>query len=462
VGGWLEEGVPVVTVETIETSELGDRSYVAHDGRVAVVVDPQRDFDRVDALLAERGLECALVLETHIHNDYVSGGAALARSRRAPYVVNAADPVSFERRAVVDGDRIEVGGLTVSALATPGHTLTHLAYLVEGPGGDPALFSGGSLLFGSVGRTDLVAPERTEELTRAQHRSAQRLAGLPPQTRLFPTHGFGSFCSSGSASGGEASTIGEQLSVNDALLESDEDAFVARLIANLTAYPAYYAHMGARNLAGAQPPDLSPPRTVGADELLARIAAGEWVVDLRHRVAFAHTHLEGTIGIELGAQFATYLGWLIPWGTPLTLIADRREDIQAAQRQLVRIGIDRPDAAAVGDPAHLAPGARLGSYDRARFDDLAALAEVVRPLVLDVRRDDERARASIPGSLHLPLHRLLDGLDHLPPDAPLWVHCVSGYRASIAAALLARAGRHITLLDDDFQRALELGLASPH
>lgn len=446
-------------VEVLDTSDLGDRSYVVHDGSVAVVIDPQRDIDRVETVLHEHDLRCVAVLETHIHNDYVTGGLELARRTEADYVVNAEDPVAFERQPASDGDQMTFGAMRITAIATPGHTVTHLSYLVEDADGHeaPAVFTGGSLLYGSVGRTDLVSQERTEELTRAQFHSARRLAQLPDHARVYPTHGFGSFCSSGSAAGGEASTIGAERERNDALTTTDEDEFVETLIANLTAYPAYYAHMGARNLQGPGPMDLSPPKLLDAESLRSLLQAHEWVVDLRTRTAYAAEHLKGSIGIELGDMFSTYLGWLIPWGTPLTLIGESAEEVQAAQRQLVRIGIDRPAGAAVGSPADLSTDeGDLQKYPVATFKDLA-VADRSQLTVLDARRDDERAEGGLDGSVHIPLHSLLQRLDEVP-DGPIWVHCAAGYRASIAASLLARVGHDVTLIDDDYAKVGEIGL----
>src|SRR5258708_11119712 len=159
----------VMHIQVLSTDELGDRSYVVHDGSVALVVDPQRDIDRVERDLAAAGVAASLILETHIHNDYVTGGFQLAQRTGARYAVNAADPVAFDRLPLRDGDTLTAGSLRVQVMATPGHTDTHLAYVVtdtSAAGEPPAVFTGGSLLYGSVGRTDLADAARTDELTR--------------------------------------------------------------------------------------------------------------------------------------------------------------------------------------------------------------------------------------------------------------------------------------------------------
>jgi hydroxyacylglutathione hydrolase len=453
-----EEGM--VEVEIIATEELGDRSYVAHDDRTAVVVDPQRDIDRVQRLLGERSLTVAMVCETHRHNDYVTGGFALAQATGATYVVPAEEDIVAGRRGVADGDELAAGSLRVRVMTTPGHTPGHCAYVIDegGNAGAPAAFTGGSLLYGSVGRTDLSGAARTEELTRAQYRSVRRVAAaLPGDTAIYPTHGFGSFCSAGAATGGYASTLSQERARNDALTAGDEDGYVARLVASLDAYPAYYTHMGALNRQGPAAPDLSPPEEADGEQVRKRIAAGEWVVDLRSRRAFAAGHVDGAIGVELAQPFATYLGWLIPWGTPLTLIGENPGQVAWAQRQLVRIGIDRLAGATTRPIGQLADGP-LRSCPVATFADLAAArARGEDPAVLDVRTRTEWNRDHIRGAAHVPLYELTASLGRLP-SVPLWVHCGSGYRASIAASLLDRAGRKVVLIDDDYSNAAPAGL----
>jgi rhodanese-related sulfurtransferase len=367
--------------------------------------------------------------------------------------------VSFERHPVADGDLLELGRLRIKVMATPGHTVTHLAYVIsdaDDPDAPDALFSGGSLLYGSVGRTDLVEEARTDELTRAQFQSARRLASeLADDTALFPTHGFGSFCSSGAATGGQDSTIGTERARNDALTSDDEDGFVQRLVAALTAYPAYYAHMGALNLAGPREPGGGAPQSADPDELAKRIDAGEWVVDLRSRTAYAADHVAGTISIELGQNFATYLGWLMPWGSTLTVLGDSPEQVNEAQRQLSRIGIDHLDAAATGALNDVAAGLDRTEYPRRTFAEAASLT--AGDTILDVRRDDERAASHIHGSAHIPMHQLLNRLVDVPAGR-VWVHCASGFRASIASSLLDRAGRSVVYIDDDYSNAASAGL----
>jgi hydroxyacylglutathione hydrolase len=143
----------VIEIDTIETSSLGDRSYLATDGQEAVVIDPQRDIDRVLALVADRGVRVTHVLETHVHNDYVSGGLELARRTGADYVLPAGSDVEFEHTTVADGDVLEAGGLRVRVLHTPGHTHHHVSYaLADVDGQVRAVFTGGSLLYGATGR----------------------------------------------------------------------------------------------------------------------------------------------------------------------------------------------------------------------------------------------------------------------------------------------------------------------
>jgi len=450
--GVRQTATPKIIV--IDTPTLGDRSYLAHDGDAAVVVDPQRDIDRVLAVADDAGVRITHVFETHIHNDYVTGGLALAQATGARYFVNAADTVSFSRWPIRDGETVAVSpSMRITAIATPGHTFTHLSYALESAEPEDTefqtigVFTGGSLLFGTTGRPDLLGVDHAKELAELQYASAHRLARLPSPTRVLPTHGFGSFCSADATGDTTDSTIGREQQVNPALTQ-DRERWIADTLGALDAYPAYYAQMPGANEGGPSAPDLQAPTSADKDTLAARLADGEWVVDLRSRTAFAGGHVAGTLNFGLDGQFATYLGWLIPWGTPLTLLGESAAQVADAQRELVRIGIDRIEGAATGSPDDWADGP-LETLQRATFGDLAQVRHHRPVAILDVRRDREYEQEHIDGASSIPLHELLGRLEEVP-TGEVWVHCAGGYRASIAASVLAAQGMEVVVVDDSF------------
>jgi glyoxylase-like metal-dependent hydrolase (beta-lactamase superfamily II)/rhodanese-related sulfurtransferase len=452
----IDPPAAALTIRTIETPSLGDRSYLVHDGDVAFVVDPQRDIDRVLDILRTDAVRLTHIFETHIHNDYVTGGFALAGATGATYLVNADDHVAFERTPLRDGDIVRIGDrMQVRAIHTPGHTFTHLSYALADNEQSVAVFTGGSLLYGATGRPDLLGPDHTDALVRHQHRSAHRLAAtLPDETGVYPTHGFGSFCSATQSEVAE-STIGQEKRTNPVLTQDEAD-YVRDLLDGLGAWPAYYAHMASANSAGPEAPDLSLPRPADAAELRRRIEAGEWVVDLRTRTAFAAGHAPGTLNFGLDGSFATYLGWLITWGTPLTLLGETPTDVARAQRELVRIGIDRPDAQATGGPERWSVG-KPANFPTATFADLEQVRHHRDVIVLDVRRTEEHQAARIDGAVNVPIHELPGRIADVPPGE-VWIHCAAGYRASIAASFLHADGRILVAVDDHFENAGRAGL----
>jgi glyoxylase-like metal-dependent hydrolase (beta-lactamase superfamily II) len=423
-----------VWAEQVPTPSLGDHSYLVVTGDVAAVIDVQRDAGRIVDGLGRRRL--AAVLETHVHNDYVSGGSLLADERGAEYVLPAGSGASVDHRAIADGERVLLAeGWSLRAVATPGHTPHHTAFVLEGPGGPVAAFTGGSMLVGAVGRTDLVAPDLTEGLTRDQHRSVRRLAAsLDDPVAVAPTHGAGSFCSA-SGAGETTSTIARERYSNPALTIDDEDRFVAVQTAGFGLYPAYYRHMAPINREGGGPVPHEPLPAVDPGQ-----AAEVIVVDLRPVEEFAPGHLPGSVNIPLADSTATYAAWVLPWNTPIALRGDEAA-IEQARLQLARIGYDRV-VGAVG------AGRQDGDTGRLR---LAAWDEVdPTATVVDVR-DPAEAAQCLPGAVRVHVSEVA-GADL--PDGTLWVHCVTGYRAAIAGSLLAAAGREVVVVADELGRYL--------
>jgi glyoxylase-like metal-dependent hydrolase (beta-lactamase superfamily II)/rhodanese-related sulfurtransferase len=449
-------GIPHVI--TLDSTGLGDRSYIVHDGRTALVIDPQRDIDRVEHLVAEHGLQIEAVAETHFHNDYVSGGIELARKHGAKYFVPAGFDIQYDATQVNDGATFTVGDLEVEVIHTPGHTPNHMSYSAR-IGDNSVVFTGGGLLYGSVGRPDLVAPDLTVQQAHDQWHSARKLADkLGDETAVFPTHGFGSFCSA-TQTQGVSSTIGNEKVINPALTES-EQAFVDMTLAGLDVFPAYYAHMGPANVAGPAEVDLSQPELVDADELRARAERGEWIVDLRSREVFAAGHVPGAMNFDLAGAFINYLAWMMPWGTPITLLGATPEQVAQAQRELVRVGIDQLSGAAVGGPDYwLADPAQAATLRRLSFHDLAdEIKGRDAAYVIDTRQILEWEAGHVAGAHFIPFYEIADRFGDIPRDRPVYVYCGSGYRAAAVTSLLQHEGfDNVVLVDDAFGNAAVAG-----
>jgi glyoxylase-like metal-dependent hydrolase (beta-lactamase superfamily II)/rhodanese-related sulfurtransferase len=439
--------------ELFVTPGLGDNSYLLVSGDEAAVIDPQRDAWRFLAVAEAQKIRVRYVLETHVHNDYVSGALEIRAAAGAEIAAPARGRYEFPTRAVAEGDELHLGGLRIVAWETPGHTPEHLAWLVyEADHPDPvAVFSGGSLIVGSAGRTDLLGAEFTDPLTRAQFRSLRRLAGLPRAVRLLPTHGAGSFCTASVPSLDRTTTIGAELDHNAALTARDETAFARQQLTGLRAYPAYYAHMAPINRAGPAVLRRVPAvPALAAPDVAGRLEAGAWVVDGRDREAFAAAHVPGSINIELDSMFGTYVGWVTPFNSPVVLVLPEPvpEALAEAVTQLMRIGYERVEGYLdEGLDAWRSSGRPTRAYPTAGVDDLCHAYLQGTPIeVLDVRQRGEWDAGHIPGSLHIHLGDLPGRLAEVPRDREVWTACASGHRASIAASLLDRAVVPVRLL----------------
>jgi hydroxyacylglutathione hydrolase len=452
-----------VRVVELPTPGLGDTSYLlAHEG-LGIVVDPQRDTGRFRAAVAEAGVELRMVLETHLHNDYVSGARELARRSAAELVLPAGTGAAYPYRPAFHLEELEVGaGAAVRPLHTPGHTPEHTSYLVLLEGRPAALFSGGSLLAGSAGRTDLLGPERARQLAVLQHGSLRRLGGLPGSVALYPTHGAGSFCTTAAAGPG-SSTIERERAGNPVLRYARADAFADEQLAGLPPYPGYYRHMSPINLLGPAPMPAGEPRELAPDAVVEALGRGARVVDGRPRGAFARGHAAGSIGVELGDEFATWVGWLVPFGTPLVLVLDPGQDAERAAVDLARIGVDELSGLLRMDAWRRAglPVASFELVDLVAFAALAASGEAGP--VLDVRAPAEWDAGHLDGSVHAYLPDLSDGVPEVPRRAgAALVACASGFRSAIAAGLLERAGVRPTVLDGSgIPEALERAARRP-
>jgi glyoxylase-like metal-dependent hydrolase (beta-lactamase superfamily II)/rhodanese-related sulfurtransferase len=416
---------------------IGHTSYLVDLGDgTALVIDPRRIPERELAEARARGLRIAFTADTHSHADFVSGSPELV-AQGATFLAPAAGLLVMAHRGLSDGDAVEIGAYVLEALATPGHTPDHLAYLLESSDGTPrALFSGGSLMVGTVGRTDLLGPEHAEELARAQYQSLRdRIMTLPDDLPVYPTHGAGSFCSAPGAVE-RTTTIGSERVHNPLLQITDESAFVTTLLAGFGSFPAFFGRLPEVNRRGPRIYGVMPTLArLELDEFRAAIDAGAQVVDARPAAQYADGHVPGSLSIELRPVFATWLGWLVDPRRPVVLVLDPDQDRHELVRQCLTVGVEDLAGELAGGLATLA-GAGLPStaIELLEADPLDGVT------MLDVRQHDEFLAGHVPGALNIELGALPTTVDL--PDGPVVIMCGHGERAMTGASILERTGHN--------------------
>jgi hydroxyacylglutathione hydrolase len=443
-------------VRTFAIEGLGHLSTLIADDEtgLAAVVDPRRDVDIYLEAARADDLRISHVIETHLHNDYVSGGRELAAITGASHVIGAGADLSHEHRPVRDRESFDVGRVRFTVLDTPGHTPEHVAYDVADTARapDPALLlTGGSLLVGAVGRTDLLGEEHALPYARAMFDSLHAaILAHDDGVAVHPTHGAGSLCAQGIAAS-PMSTIGYERRHNPLVGIGDVETFARRLLRDQPAVPRYFARMRPTNQAG---PALlggrvPEPRPLPVDEARAALAGGAVVVDLRPPAEHAVAHVPGSVSIPLGPSFGTWLGWVVDPDRPIVLLLERSSDWDEAIRQALRIGAETAVVGHLhgGFPAWADAGGAIESNGRFTVNQLAdrlgpaaGSAPGDAPLVIDVRQTAEYAVGHIPGSVHISAGSLPDRLRELSPDRPVVTICASGFRASTAASILRSAG----------------------
>src|ERR1700674_3251965 len=421
------------TIEAVPAPELGNASFLVADRErgVALVIDPLRDISRYLRIADSLGVKVTNALDTHLHNDFVSG-----RRERAAAVGTNIDELT-------PGHDLPLGEITIQALHTPGHTPDHLSYLLIERDRPRALFSGGAVMIGAIARTDLFGPHLAVHLALEALRTLQvRLRGLPDDIAVFPTHGSGSFCGTGGRSGHET-TLGHERATNPFFLTTEVMPFLARVL-NQHRYPAYYRDMAAINrdglpLLGRRP---ATPAKLSASEVAGLIDGGAAVVDVRLGRDYDRGHIPGSYSVGLDGPLSAWVGWLIPRGRPLVLAGGTDAQHREAQRQLYRIGFDTVAGALDGGmDAWRAGGGEVSTFETVDVEDMAAWILSAEPMtVVDARDEHEWAAGHVPGAVHMYVPDVPHRADEIPTVAPVAVHCASGYRAGIAASLLEQAG----------------------
>jgi glyoxylase-like metal-dependent hydrolase (beta-lactamase superfamily II)/rhodanese-related sulfurtransferase len=429
---------------------LSQASYLVGDESTgaAVVVDPRRDIEVYLRDAQEAGLRIEHVIETHVHADFLSGHLELAAATGADIIYGEAARTEFAHRGVADGERLSLGEVVLEFRSTPGHTPESISIVVweHGTQVDPyAVLTGDTLFIGDVGRPDLLssAGVTAEELGGQLYDSLHtKLMTLPDETLLYPGHGAGSSCGK-NLSSETVCTIGRQREHNYAVQPMTREQFVAVVTEGQPTAPGYFSFDADQNRSAHELFDAEALAPLDLDAVLAAQRSGAVVLDVRDAEAFGAGHLTGSVNVGLDGRFAEYAGEVLDPSDRIVLLTPSGAASEAHVR-LARIGFDQVVGALEAPEAELF--ARPDVVRRASRLTVPAMTEALAThpdvQLVDVRGPGERAQGAVPGSVSIPLAELRARSGELDLDRPVIVHCAGGYRSSIAASWLRRAGAH--------------------
>lgn len=439
-------------IERIYTPGLAQVAYLVADestGDVAVI-DPRRDIQLVLDWAAERHFHISAILETHVHADFVSGALELRKVTGAPIYSSKLGNQDFPHTPLKDGDQVTVGGLTLEARWTPGHTPEHIVFLLFDPASSSepqAMFSGDLVFAGEIGRPDLLGAAHTAHLAKQLFETLRyRIADLPDDLLIYPGHTAGSSC--GRKIGDAAvTTLGAERRYTYAWQFTDENEFVRGILDDMPTPPPYYPRMKIVNRVGPALLDTLPAGVaLSVDDVVAATGQGALVIDARDELSFDRAHLPGSYFAGSGPDFVTWVGWRAPYDVPVILLLEHDADFAHFANELHRIGID--DIAGYlsgGIDAWIAAGQPTESLEAlspAQFQRL--LQDHPDATLLDVRSREEwkqghieHARNAFAGDISAGSAAPLEEGDLV------LLTCATGYRSRVAASMLQSQGRSL-------------------
>lgn len=413
--------------------------------REAAVIDPRRDIEIYVAAARDRGLALRFAIETHVHADFVSGARELA-ALGVRVVGGPGSALRYDHQEGADGDGVQIGDIELRFLHTPGHTPEHISILATEPGQPKRLFTGDTLFVGAVGRPDLLGVEQTRQLASQLYDSLfDKILALDDATEVHPGHGAGSLCGAGIGNAPH-STIGQERRFNPMLQHRTRETFMKAVLGDLPETPPYFARMKRVNQEGAPLRHLGdgfpaiPP--LPAADAAAAANAGALLLDVRGADAFCAAHPLGAVNIGYGTKVGYWAGWVLQPDARIIVVAPGATEANDTARQLARVGIDHVQGYVDGGfeawRAADLPVARITQMSVAELK--TRLASKDRVAVIDVRTPREWRDGHIAEAAHLPLGDVTSKLASVPTNVPVATICEAGFRSSLAASLLARAG----------------------
>jgi len=433
-------------VQQFFVAGLAHSSYLLGGASNCAIIDPRRDVEIYLNAAASMGMKITHILQTHLHADFVSGHLDLAEATGAVIVAPRSGNCDFRHMPVAEGDSIRIEDLEIKVLETPGHTPEHVTYVVidHARGAEPAvIFCGDTLFVGDVGRPDLfpgMAMELAAKLYGSLH---DKLMVLPPFCEVYPAHGAGSLC--GRAMGAKrTSTVGYEKLYNAAIAIRDLQQFITSLTTDMPAAPAHFSRCSEINRRGPALVMTLPTPQPLAPKRFKEIMAGDdiLVLDVRGYSAFGGQHVPGAYHIDLGGNFATFAGWVLPPEHKILLVTDQADEAGQAALLLHRVGLDQVVGYLEGGMFEWAnAGFATDHVPQLSAPELnRRLSNGDGLLLVDVRAAGEFGAAHVDGAIHIPAPMLRTRHTELDPNRDIAVVCSTGHRSSLAASILKRHG----------------------
>ena len=439
-------------IKQLYTGCLSEAAYFVEDNGEAAIVDPLRDIDVYLELAAERKATIKYIFETHFHADFVSGHIDLAKATGATIIYGPNTETGFDIHVAKDGERFQLGHISIEVLHTPGHTLESSCYLLKDEKGkDHCVFSGDTLFVGDVGRPDLA--QKGEELTMEDlagmlYESLQnKIIPLGDDVIVYPAHGPGSSC--GKNLGPYTfSTIGEEKQTNYALKAKNKKDFIKSVTEGLAAPPQYFPINAKINKEGYESLDKvleQSLKPLSIEEVKRAIADDVLILDTRSKDVFIDGFIPGSVFIGLEGRFAEWAGSLLPFDKPMIIVSEIGKEKEAIVR-LSRVGFSNVIGYIEGGyEAWKNLGEESDMIINVEPDELAMDIPFDEKLVvLDVRKPTEFAEGHVKNALNIPLEEMNHpaNLSDFEEDQNIYVHCQGGYRSVIASTMLKRQGIH--------------------
>ena len=436
-------------IEQIYTGCLSQGAYYIESNGEAAIIDPLREVDQYILKAKKNNANIKYIFETHFHADFVSGHLTLSKKTNAPIIYGPNANTSFESINAKDGQRFDLGEISIEVLHTPGHTMESSCYLLRDKKNTQiALFSGDTVFMGDVGRPDLAQKSELSKEDLAGHLYESihnKILKLDDDVIIYPAHGAGSACGKNMMKI-TYDSLKNQKKLNYALnYKLTKPEFIEKVLDGLQKPPQYFPENVKLNKEGYEDIDkiLSSSKKLLNANKFEEIANenGALVLDVRSKEEYENSHVPRSIFIGLDGGFAPWVGELIiDVKTPILLVCNESQ-IEEAVTRLSRVGFDNTlGYITIGKWKE--NGKEIDSINSISAVETVKRLENKSSILIDVRKENEYKSQHVVNAHNYQLSSINNYLPKFDEKNDYYIHCQSGYRSMIACSILKSRGIH--------------------